>query len=119
MFAEAIAEALNVPVISDINTVEASDVAEYDFLILGTPVHAFNPSRESVAFVKTLLEVKGKQAILFCTYRLWKGRVFGKLKKELKKKGYNTILCVSSKAKEFKKEDFKEQVSKIVKKLEE
>lgn len=119
MFAEAIAEALNVQTVSDINSVEPSDVTEYDVLILGTPVHGFNPSKESVSFVESLTQAKGKQAILFCTYRLWKGRVFSKLKKEMKKKGYNTILCVSAKAKEFTKEDFTEQVNKIAKKLKE
>ena len=119
MFAEAISEALNIQKICDINSVEPSDVTEYNVLILGTPVHGFNPSKESVSFVESLTQAEGKQAILFCTYRLWKGRVFSKLKKEMKKKGYNTILCVSAKAKEFTKEDFTKQVNEIVEKLNE
>ena len=57
--------------------------------------------------------------MVFCTYRLWKGGTFGKLKKELKKKGYNMILCVGVKAKEFRKEDFTDAVKKIEKSLKE
>lgn len=119
MFAEAISETLNIETVCDINSTDASDVADYDLLILGTPVHGFNPSKEALAFVKSLPESSNKQAIVFCTYRLWKGSTFGKLKKELKKKGYNTVLCVGAKAKEFTKADFAEPVKKIEKQLKE
>jgi flavodoxin len=118
-FAETISEALKIEAVCDITATEPSTVADYDVIILGTPVHGFNPSKESVAFVERLPEAKGKQAILFCTYRLFKGRVFGKLKKEMKKKGYNTVLCVSAKGKEFSEEMFADAVDKIVKTLKE
>ena len=118
-FAETISNALKIQAVCDITTTEPSDVNEFDVIILGTPVHGFNPSKESLAFVKNMFEGEGKRAILFCTYRLCKGRVFGKLKKELKKKGYNTILCVSAKGKEFSEEDFAEATAKIAKVLKE
>jgi len=112
-FAQAISTSLNFTALYDITTNEPKVVTQHDIIILGTPVHGFNPSKESVAFVKQLPEGNGKKTILFCTYRLWKGRVFGKLKGELKKRGYSTILCVSAKAKKFTAEDFVEPVKKI------
>ena len=112
-FAQAISTSLNVTTLYDITTNEPNVVTQHDMIILGTPVHGFNPSKESVAFVKQLPEGNGKKTILFCTYRLLKGRVFGKLKSELKKRGYSTILCASAKAKKFTAEDFVEPVKKI------
>ena len=118
-FAEKISDALNDSKTYDITTNEPDVVKQHDMIILGTPVHGFNPSKESVEFVKQLPEGSGKKTILFCTYRLWKGRVFSKLKGELKKRGYSTILCVSAKAKEFTEEDFVAPVKKIKEKMEE
>ena len=116
-FAETISNSLKIPAIYDIITTEPSVVKDYDVILLGTPVHAFRPSKECSAFVDRLPEGNDKRAVLFCTYRLWKGSVFGKLKKELKKKGYGTILCVSAKGKEFSKEDFSDAVAKIAEAL--
>jgi flavodoxin len=118
-FAETISDSLKLPAAYDITTTAHSVVSDYDVILLGTPVHGFNPSKESLAFVELLPEGNGKRAILFCTYRLWKGRVFSKLKKELKKKGYNTILCVSAKGKEFSKEMFSDSIGKIAEALKE
>ncbi len=112
-FAEAISNSLNIPAVYDITSNEPNVVKQHDMIIFGTPVHGFNPSTESVEFVKQLPEGNGKKTILYCTYRLWKGRVFSKLKGELKKRGYSTILCVSAKAKEFTGEDFVAPVKKI------
>lgn len=67
--------------------------------------------------MKNLPKRENKESILFCTYRLWKGNTFSKLKKELKNKGYNTVLCVGSKAKEFTKKDFVENVKSIEKQM--
>ncbi|MGD2066598.1 MAG: flavodoxin family protein [Candidatus Bathyarchaeota archaeon] len=116
-FAEAISESLETDAVFDITSTEPTVVNEYDIIVLGTPVHGFNPSKEAMAYVESLSQCNGKQAALFCTCRLWKGRTFSKLKKELKKKGYNTITCVSAKAKEFTKEDFVEPIAEIVKAL--
>jgi len=116
-FAETISDSLKIQAVYDITTTEPSVVADYDVMILGTPVHGFNPSKESISFVKRLPEGNGKKTVLFCTYRLWKGRGFGKLRNELKKKGYSTVLCVSAKGKNFSKEDFSDSTAKIAEAL--
>ena len=118
-FAEAISDSLKIPAVFDMTTTEPSVVDDFDVLILGTPVHGFNPSKGALSFVERLPECKGKKTILFCTYRLWKGRTFSKLKKELKKRGYSTILAVSKKGREFHKEDFSEAIGEIVEALKE
>jgi flavodoxin len=118
-FAETISDSLKIQAVYDITTTEPSVIADYDVIIFGTPVHGFNPSKESISFVKNLPKGNGKKTILFCTYRLWKGRVFGKLKNELKKKGYSTVLCVSAKGKEFSKEYFLDSTDKIAEALKE
>jgi len=118
-FAETISDSLKIPAVFDMITSEPSVVDDFDVIILGTPVHGFNPSKEALSFVERLPEGDGKRAILFCTHRLWKGRTFGKLKKELKKKGYSTILCVSVKGREFSKETFSDAIGKITEALKE
>lgn len=112
-FAEAISDSLKVQSVYDIADTEPSIVNDFDTIILGTPVHGFSPSKESLAFVEQLPKCDNKQAILFCTYRLWKGRTFSKLKTELEKKGYTTLLCVSVKGKELSEADFEDAVCKI------
>lgn len=118
-FAEAISDSLKIPAVFDMTTTEPSVVDDFDVLILGTPVHGFNPAEEAVSFVERLPEGDGKRTILFCTYRLMKGRTFKKLEKELKKKSYSTILSVSAKGREFHKEDFSEAIGKIAEALKE
>ena len=118
-FAEAISNSLKIKAVYDITTAEPTVVNDFDLIFLGTPVHGFNPSKESLAFVERLPEGDDKKAILFCTYRLWKGRTFGKLKGEMKKKGYNTILTVSTKGKEFTDKTFSEAIGKIKEKMKE
>lgn len=112
-FAEAISDALNIPVF-DVNDAEPSAVNDFDTVILGTPVHGFNPSKRILSFVDRLPDGKGKRSILFCTCRLWKGRTFGKMKKELKKKNYETVLSVSKRGRELMNEDFSDAVAKVV-----
>jgi flavodoxin len=118
-FAETICDSLETNAVFDITSTEPTVVDDYDVVILGTPVHGFSPSKEALAFVESLPEGEGKRAVLFCTCRLWKGRTFSKLEKELKKRGYSTVSCVSAKAKEFTEEDFVEPTAKIVKALKE
>jgi flavodoxin len=112
-FAETISDSLKIQAVYDITTTMPSVVADHDVIILGTPVHGFRPSKEALAFVKQLPEGKGKRTILFCTCRLWKGNVFGKLKKELKTRGYCTVQCVSAKGKKFSKEIFSDSTAII------
>ena len=115
--AEAIAEAIKAPVF-DMTSSEPSDVADFDLLIIGTPVEGFRPAKETVEFVERLSKTEGKKAILFCTYALWKGRTFGVLKKELSSKGYETIKAVSKKGmKPDQPADFSENISEIQKAL--
>jgi flavodoxin len=118
-FAEAISNSLKIKAVYDITTAEPTVVNDFDLIFLGTPVHGFNPSKESLAFVKRLPEGDGKRTILFCTHRLWKGRTFGKLKKEMKKKGYSAILTVSAKGKKFTDETFSDAIDKIKDKMKE
>jgi flavodoxin len=118
-FAEAISDSLKIPAVYDITTTESTVVNDFDLIILGTPVHGFSPSKEALSFVEHLPDGDDKRTILFCTCRLWKGRTFGKLKKELKKKGYSTILTVSEKGKEFTEEDFSDAIGKIAEVLKE
>jgi flavodoxin len=94
--AEAIAESTKAPVFA----MASSDpliVADFDLLIVGTPVEGFRPAKETADFVKRLPKTEGKKAILFCTHKLWKGNTFKILEKELSSKGYDVILSVSKK----------------------
>lgn len=118
-FAETISEALDGSTVFDITNTEPSAVNDFDVVIIGTPTHGFNPSVEALAFVEKLPAGEGKRTALFCTNRLWKGRTFSKLEKALKKKGYNNVLCVAVKSKQFTKEEFIEPAAKIAKKLQE
>jgi flavodoxin len=118
-FAKAISDALNIQSVYDITATDPAVVNDFDVIFVGTPVHGFSPSKEILAFIEELLNGDDKQAILFCTYRIWTGKTFGKLKKEMKKKGYNTLLCASVKGKEFTEEDFADAIAKITKKLKE
>ncbi|MEM2098553.1 MAG: flavodoxin family protein [Candidatus Bathyarchaeia archaeon] len=115
--AEAIAEATKATIFN-IASAEPSIVENYDCLILGTPVEAFNPARETMRFVKRLPKAEGKKAILFCTYKLWKGNTFKVLEREISSKGYKVILCVSKKGiKPDRSLDFAEELDKIKKAL--
>jgi hypothetical protein len=66
-------------------------------LILGPPVEAFRPAKETMAFVKNIPQTQGKKAILFYTYALWKGVTFRSLSRQLSHKGYEGILKLSKK----------------------
>ena len=116
-FAKTISDSLQIPAVYSMSVVEPTIVNDYDMIILGTPVHGFNSSKEAVTFVEDMPNCDGKHSILFCTYRLWKGSTFSKLKKALKMKGCETILCVSAKGKEFTEECFSDAIGKIEKVL--
>jgi flavodoxin len=116
--AEAIAEVTKAPVFA-IASSEPSVVADFDMLILGTPVEGFRPAKETVDFVERLPKTEGKKAILFCTHALWKGSTFKILEKELSSKGYDVILSVSKKGmKPDQPADFSDCLNKIQKALE-
>ena len=46
------------------------DVTEYDIILFGGPVWAFNASRVILAFIQTIDSLKGKKAIPFVTHGL-------------------------------------------------
>src|SRR3990170_1850728 len=94
--AEAISGSTKAPAF-DITSSEPSIVENYDMLILGTPVEGSRPAKETLAFIERIPETKGKKAILFCTYRIWKGSTLKILEKKLASKGYDAILSVSKK----------------------
>jgi flavodoxin len=116
--AEAISDLTKVPVF-DITSFELSVVEDFDLLIVGTPVEGSRPAVETMNFVERLPKTEGKGAILFCTYRVWKGSTFKVLEKELSSKGYDVILSVSKKGvKPDKPADFSDSLNKINKALE-
>jgi flavodoxin len=116
--AEAISDSTKAPVF-DIASSEPTVVENYDLLIIGTPVEGSRPVMEALAFIERLPKVEGKKAILFCTYRIWKGSTFKVLPKELASKGYDTILSVSKKGMTpDKPADFSDCIDEIRKVLE-
>ena len=58
------------------------NLADYDTLIIGTPVWSFNFSPPIRTFLKEN-KIKNKKIILFCTSEGSKGKTFENLKKEL------------------------------------
>jgi flavodoxin len=115
-FAEAISESIQLPIF-DIEASDPSSFKDYDLLLIGTPVTGFSAAPQVISFAKKLSEGSGKRTILFCTYALAKGRTFDVLEKELAQKGYNNILCVSRKGIKPNKNDFKDAVDAISKKI--
>ena len=117
-FAEAISELIEAPAF-DITSCEPSTVADYDLLIIGTPVMGMQPAPIVSTFVKRLPQGYGKKAIVFCTYAIAKGGVLKGLEKELAKKGYLTILSVGKRGVKPNKVDFKDVLAKVSRAVEE
>jgi hypothetical protein len=85
---------------------------------LGVPTEGSKPAPDSVAFIEKMPKAEGKKAILFCTYRIWKGSTLKILEKELAAKGYQIVLSVSKKGmKPDKEADFSKELSEIQKAL--
>jgi flavodoxin len=115
-FAEAISESIKSPIFN-IDTSEPSSFADYDLLLIGTPVTGFSAAPQVVSFVKKLPDGSGKRTILFCTYAFAKGKTLDVLAKELLKKGYNNMLSVGKKGIKPDKNDFKEEIDAIISKI--
>lgn len=62
-FAQAIADMAKAPIF-DLTSTQPSALADFDMLILGTPVEGASPAKETIAFLEGIPEVKGKNAIL-------------------------------------------------------
>ncbi len=116
-FAEAISELLKAPLF-DIATSSPSAVADFDLLIIGTPVTGFQPAPEVSAFISRLPKGAEKKAILFCTYAIAKGGTIKVMEKALLERGYSTIRSVSKKGVKPNKADFKNALDEITKTLE-
>jgi len=114
--AEAIANAIKAPAF-DLATSDLTVVEDYDMIILGTPVEGARPAPETAAFVDRLSTTDAKKAILFCTYKLFKGNTFKTLSGALSGKGYNSVLEVSKRAVKIGTTDFSDSIEKIKKAL--
>ena len=110
--AEAISDLLGAPIF-DINASDPSTVADFDLLIIGTPVNGMNPALGVSAFVKRLPEGGGKKAIVFCTYAIAKDGALKVLEKELAAKGYVTILGVGKRGVKPSKADFQDVLAEV------
>jgi flavodoxin len=117
--AQAIANAVNAPLM-DIAAIIPASIEKFDFLILGTPVEGASPAKETTAFIAGMNQTTNAKAILFCTCRLFGNeRTMKAMEKELKTKGYQTILKVSKKGmKPDKDADFSDIVAEVKKALE-
>jgi flavodoxin len=117
--AQAIANAVNAPIM-DISGTLPSTIENFDPLILGTPVEGSGPTKETTSFIESMNRREGGKSILFCTYRIFgNNRTMNAMEKELKRKGYQTILKVSKKGmKPDKEADFLEIISEVKKALE-
>ncbi len=89
----------------DISGTLPTTIETFDPLILGTPVEGSSPAKETRSFIDGMSKVEDKKAILFCTYRIFGNeRTMKAMEKELKNKGYETILKVSKKGMKPEKE---------------
>ena len=114
--AEAIANAIKAPAF-DLATSEPSVVEDYDMIILGTPVEGFKPAKETTAFVESLPTTDAKKVILFCTYKLYKGKTFKAISGTLSSKGYNISIDVCKKNVKPGQTDFSDVIEEIKKAL--
>lgn len=117
--AQAIADTAKVAIF-DIARTTPSTIETYDLLILGTPVEGSSPAKETKTFIESMTKAENKKAILFYTYRIFGNeRTMKVIEKELKSKGYETILKVSKKGiKPDKEADFSDVIVEVKKTLE-
>jgi flavodoxin len=117
--AQAIAEAVKAPLF-DLASTQPLALAEFDLLILGTPVEGASPAKETAAYIETLPKVENKKAFLFCTYRAFGNeRTMKKMEKQLENKGYAMAGKVSKKGMDPRKEaDFSKELNEVKKAFE-
>jgi len=118
-FAQAISDAVKAPLF-DMASTQPAALADFDFLILGTPVEGASPAKETAAYIETLPKVENKKAFLFCTYRAFGNeRTMKKMERLLESKGYATVGKASKKGmKPDKQEDFSKELAEVRKTLE-
>ena len=111
-FAEAISDSLKTPLF-DIMSIKPESQADYDLLLIGTPVNGFRACPEIISFVQKLPKKVNTKAILFCTYAVAKGTTLKNLENELSKKGITTLLAVSKRGVKPNKNDFEDALKEI------
>ena len=116
--AQAISDAINAPLMNIVGTLP-STIETFNPLFLGTPVEGSSPAKETTTFITNMNRIDSGKAILFCTFRLFGNkRTMNAMQKELKKKGYETVLKVSKKGmKPDKEADFTEILDQVKKTL--
>jgi len=115
LLAQALSKATQAEIF-DIASTRPDVINNFDVVLVGTPVEGFRAAKETLSFVKDMPEAKGKKAVQFCTYALWKGATFRTLSKILKEKGYECILNVS-KRKVTAQTDFSDIAEEVEKTL--
>jgi len=116
-FAETISNMLNIPVF-DLAQSIPSIVADYDVLILGTPVHGLSPAKPVSSFIEKLPKANEKKTIIFSTYAIRKGKANKKLENQLAEMGYQTILSLSKRGFKLGEQDFADCLKQITDVLE-
>jgi len=116
-FAETISNMLKIPVF-DLAKSVPSIVADYDVLILGTPVHGLSPAKPVSSFIEKLPKANEKKTIIFSTYAIRKGKANKKLENELAEMGYQTILSLSKRGFKLGEQDFADCLKQITDVLE-
>jgi flavodoxin len=114
--AETIADALKAPSFS-ITSSDPAVVEDYDMIILGTSVEGARPAKETTDFINNLPTTDGKKAILFCSYKIFKGKTFKAMSEALADKGYNTSIDVSKRNVKIGETDFSDGIEEIKKAL--
>ena len=112
--AQAIAEKLNAQIF-DITNFDPVLVANFDLLVIGTPVMGLGPAPEVSSFIKKLPDGTGKEVIVFCTFAFAKGGVLKTLEKELSARNYKPILSVGKRGIKPDKSDFNDVLNEIKK----
>jgi len=88
---EKVAKAISSAIAGDIKRVEETkpeELADYDLIFIGTPVHGSRPARKIEYFLDDLPELSNKKAAAFCTMHLFGDETtFQIIKEKLLKKG--------------------------------
>jgi len=88
---EKVAKAITAAIAGDIKRIEETkpgELADYDLIFIGTPVHGSRPAKKIEDFLDELPELSGKKAAAFCTTHLWGDKTtFGIIKEKVEKKG--------------------------------
>jgi len=88
---EKVAKAIAGAVAGEIKRVEETnpdELADYDLIFIGTPVHGFGPSKKIEDFLDKLPQLQGKKGAAFCTMHIGGDKTtFRIIKEKLEKKG--------------------------------